>query len=85
MPRRDNDWKYRAELTDQNGRFLLRGIVPGDYRIVGWNCGDDFDWSDADQLKPYESKGMSLSVEEGDRKTVQLKVIDTVSASQGSQ
>ena len=84
-PHRDHDWEYRAETTDQNGRFLLRGIVPGDYRIFSWNCADDFDWSDAEQLKPYESKGMSVSVEEGDRKTVQLKVIDTVSASQASQ
>jgi hypothetical protein len=84
-PHRDHDWKYRAEVTDQNGRFSLRGIVPGDYRIFSWNCGDDFDWYDAEQLKPYESKGVTVSVEEGDRKTVQLKVIETANASQASQ
>jgi hypothetical protein len=84
-PRRDHDWEYRAERTDQNGRFLLRGMVPGDYRVFSWNCGDDFDWYDAEQLKAYESKGISVSVEEGDRKTVQLKVIETVNASQASQ
>jgi hypothetical protein len=84
-PHRDRDWEYRAERTDQNGRFLLRGIVPGDYRVFSWNCGDDFDWYDAEQLKPYESKGMSVSVEEGDRKTVQLKVIETENASQAKQ
>jgi hypothetical protein len=84
-PHRDHDWEYRAERTDQNGRFLLRGIAPGDYRVFSWNCGDDFDWYDAEQLKPYESKGVSVSVEEGDRKTVQLKVIETVNFSQASQ
>jgi len=84
-PHRDRDWEYRAERTDQNGRFLLPGIVPGTYRVFSWNCGDDFDWYDAEQLKPYESKGMSVSVEEGDRKTVQLKVIETENASQAQQ
>ena len=82
VPHRDIKWKYRAEVTDQNGRFLLRGIVPGEYRIFSWNSDVDFDWYDAEQLKPYESKGVPISVEAGDRKTVQLKVIDTESASQ---
>jgi len=27
-PHRDNEWWYRAELTDQNGRFLLRAWCP---------------------------------------------------------
>ena len=84
-PHRDIDWKYRAEVTDQNGRFLLRGIVPGEYRIFSWDSIDDFDWYDAEQLKPYESKGMSIRVEEGDRKTVQLKVIETANVSQRNQ
>jgi hypothetical protein len=82
VPHRDIKWKYRAEVTDQNGRFLLRGIVPGEYRIFSWNSDVDFDWYDAEQLKPYESKGVPISVEAGDRKTMQLKVIDTESASQ---
>jgi protocatechuate 3,4-dioxygenase beta subunit len=84
-PHRDHDWEYRAETTDQNGRFLLRGIVPGDYRLFSWNCGDDFDWYDREQLKPYESKGVRVSVEEGDRKTIQLEVLETENASQARQ
>jgi hypothetical protein len=84
-PHRDNDWKYRAEVTDQNGRFLLRGIVPGEYRIFSWDSDVDFDWYDAQQLKPYESKGVPISVDVDDQKTVQLKVIETENASQASQ
>ena len=85
VPHRDIKWKYRAEVTDQNGRFLLRGIVPGEYRIFSWNSDVDFDWYDAEQLKPYESKGVPISVEAGDRKAVQLKVIETENASQVRQ
>jgi protocatechuate 3,4-dioxygenase beta subunit len=84
-PHRDNEWRYRAELTDQNGRFLLRGIVPGEYRIFSWDSDVDFDWYDAEQLNPYESKGVPLSVAAGDRKTMQLKVIEIENASQARQ
>jgi hypothetical protein len=76
-PHRDQQWRYRSETTDQNGKFLLRGLLPGEYRIFSWDSGDDFDWYNADQLKPYESKGVSVSVQEGDRKTVQLTAITT--------
>jgi protocatechuate 3,4-dioxygenase beta subunit len=82
---RDNEWKYRAELTDQNGGFLLRGLVPGEYRIFSWDSGDDFDWYDPEELKPYESSGVPISVEEGDRKRVQLKVIEREKPSQARQ
>ena len=82
---RDNERRHRSELTDQNGRFLLRGIAPGEYKIFSWDSIDDFDWYDAEQVKPYESKGARISVEEGDRKTVQLTVIETENASQAKQ
>jgi len=84
-PHCDQQWKYRSVVTDQNGRFLLQGIVPGEYRIFSWDSGDDFNWYDTEQLKPYESKGVSISVQEGDRKTVQLQVIEIENASQTRQ
>ena len=84
-PHRDNEWRYRAELTDQNGRFLLRGMVPGEYRIFSWDSDVDLNWYDAGQLKPYESKGVPLSVAAGDRKTLQLNVIETENTSQARQ
>jgi hypothetical protein len=78
-PFRNQEWKYRAAATDQNGRFLLRGIMPGKF---SWGSADDFDWYDREQLKPYESRGVSISVQDGDRKTVQLTVIETENAAQ---
>lgn len=75
-PSRNQEWKYREEVTDQNGRFLLRGIVPGKYRIFSLDCADDFDWYDPEQLKPYESKGVSIEIQEGDKETLQLTVIE---------
>jgi len=34
------------------------------------------DWQDADFLKPYEDKGVSVHLEEGDRKSVDLTLIE---------
>ena len=59
--------------------------MPGEYRIFSWDSDVDLDWYDAEQLKPYESKGVAISAEAGDRKTVQLKVIETENASQARQ
>ena len=81
-PLRDEKSRYRAEVTDQNGRFLLRGLLPGEYRVFSWDSADDFDWYDAEQLKPYESRGVPISVQEGDRKTLELNVIETQKAVQ---
>jgi hypothetical protein len=82
---RDNEWKYRHETTDQNGRFTLRGIVPGDYKVFSWDSPDDFDWYDAEMVKPYESRGTSVSIAEGDRKSLQLTVIGTMKSPRSSQ
>jgi protocatechuate 3,4-dioxygenase beta subunit len=84
-PLRDEKWKYRAEVTDQNGRFVLRGLLPGEYRVFSWDSADDFDWYDVEQIKPYESRGVSISVQEGDRKTLQLNVIETQKGVQAEQ
>ena len=84
-PFRNQDWRYRAEITDQNGRFLLRGILPGKYRVFSWDSAVDFDWYDPEQTKPYEGRGISVDLQEADRKTVQLTVIETENASQAKR
>jgi protocatechuate 3,4-dioxygenase beta subunit len=85
VPYRDEEWKYSQGVTDQNGQFQLRGLVPGDYRIFSWDSVDDFDYYDQEQLKPYESKGLPISVQQGDRKKVQLTLNEIKNASQARQ
>jgi hypothetical protein len=80
-PNRENKRRYKYALTDQNGKFTLRGIAPGEYRIFSWNPDLDMDWFDAECVKQYESKGVPMSVEEADRKAVQLNLIEAESSS----
>ena len=81
-PHRDIQDKYRSTTTDQNGKFTLNGIAPGDYKLFSWDSVEqsgryDVDWSDPEWLKPYETKGESIHFDEADKKSVNLTVIET--------
>jgi hypothetical protein len=81
-PFRQESSDYQDTRTDQNGHFFLKGIVPGDYELFSWDAVEWDDWRDADFLKPYEGKGVSIRLEEGDHKTIDLNLIETSSDSQ---
>ena len=82
---REQSSNYAAAKTDQNGHFLLKGILPGDYKLFSWDSVEEGDWYDADFLKPFEDKGVSIRLEEGDRKSIGLNLIETSSNSQLKQ
>jgi protocatechuate 3,4-dioxygenase beta subunit len=66
---------YKAGTTDQYGRFDLRGIAPGDYKLFSWQEAEDGAWEDPEFLKPFEGQGERVSLREGDQKTVHLRAI----------
>lgn len=69
--------EYAEARTDQNGHFLLKGIKPGDYKLFSWDAVEEGDWYDSDFLKPFEEKGVSAHLEEGDHKRIDLTLIET--------
>jgi protocatechuate 3,4-dioxygenase beta subunit len=75
-PRRNLRRFYRSETTDQNGRFTLESVAPGDYKVFCWESAEDEDWTDQDWMKPYEGKGVAIHLEEGEQRTVELSVIE---------
>ncbi len=66
---------YREERTDQNGAFSLKGVTPGDYKLLAWEDIETGAYQDPEFLKKYESKAESLSLKPSDRRAVQLKMI----------
>jgi protocatechuate 3,4-dioxygenase beta subunit len=47
---------FRFTRTDQHGEFTMRGIAPGDYKLVAWQADIEIDAIyDADYMKPYLS------------------------------
>ena len=67
--------RYRKTVADQNGRFTLRGISPGDYTLLAWENVDGDAYYNPEFLKAYEGQGSTLRISDGDRKTAQLESI----------
>jgi hypothetical protein len=70
--------RYRKAITDQSGRFTLRGLPPGDYTLFAWESIDGEAYFNPEFLKSYEGQGKALHLNEGDRASVQLKAIPAV-------
>ena len=66
---------YRKTVSDQSGRFSLRGIRPGDYTVLAWESVDGEAYYNPEFLKLYEGQGSALRVSEGDRKSLQVQVV----------
>lgn len=67
--------------SDGNGKFSIRGVAPGSYRILAWeevNAQELF--AQADTLKTFAGQGDALKVEESGKYTVYPKLIPAESA-----
>lgn len=67
--------RFQRVDTDQNGRFIFKGVVPGEYKLYAWEEREDAANEDPDFMKLHESAGEAVSVKEGGHVTKQLTVI----------
>jgi hypothetical protein len=66
---------FRAVTTDQNAQYDLRGLAPGKYKLFSWDGVERGAWEDEDFLKPFEEKGVTVEVVDGDAKAADLSLI----------
>jgi len=66
---------YQRVATDQEGRFRIRNLVPGEYKLYGWEEVPPYAWMDPDFMRGVENKGEPVSVAEGSVQTVQARLI----------
>ena len=78
--RRDETRFYKQASTDQQGRFSIKGITPGEYKLFTLEDVEYGAYEDPEFLKPIESKGVPVTIREGSRETLKLKVIATEKA-----
>ncbi len=68
---------YGHGMTDAKGRFLLRGLSPGEYTVVALEDFEE-DLRQPEVMKKYEGKGERVTVEEGAKKSVTLKIMERI-------
>jgi hypothetical protein len=66
---------YKTAITDSSGRWEVEGIAPGEYRIFAWEEIEADAWQDAEVLRLYETQGRRLTVYEGEKHELTLRVI----------
>jgi Carboxypeptidase regulatory-like domain len=76
-PRRSIHRYYQSTDVDRSGHYTLKGIPPGSYKLFGFDHADEVGYLDPASLQPYENSGQPVHFDEGDRRTVQLKLIPT--------
>ena len=66
---------YRAVEADDAGRFRFKTVVPGEYRVYGWETVLQYAWMDPDVMRPLKNKGEAVSILEGSPQSVQVSII----------
>jgi len=66
--------RYRTFTTDESGRFQLKGIPPGGYRLFAWEDVDAGAWFNPQFLANYERGARPLQLVEGQQVSVDLAV-----------
>jgi len=72
---RDRQDLYKTASTDQEGRFTIRGITPGEYRVFAWEDIEPFSYYDAGVLRQYEQQGKLIRIQESSAEVVDVKLI----------
>jgi 5-hydroxyisourate hydrolase-like protein (transthyretin family) len=72
---RDRADLFKAAATDQSGRFSMKDIAPGDYKLFSWENLENFGYFEPDFIRKYELQGKPVRVEEGAKLNVDTKVI----------
>jgi hypothetical protein len=67
---------YRSTISDVNGKFILRGIAPGNYHVYAWSDLPGEAYRNAEFLKPYEDKGRPVHIERASRNSADVTVLD---------
>jgi len=66
---------FRGANTDQNGKFTVANLAPGEYRAFSWEGIDNNAFYDPDFLKQYEALGKAITVAESSNSNIDVKLI----------
>jgi hypothetical protein len=80
FPADERRWKQgggryvQTALPGRDGRYRIAGVVPADYYIIALDKVEQGEWYEPGFFERVRSKATSVSISEGEAKTVDLKV-----------
>jgi len=74
-PQPDRTDLYKVATTDQGGAFTMKNISPGQYRAYAWSDLEPGAHFDSEFMKPHESRGEKVTLEDNGAVQLQLKMI----------
>jgi len=78
--RRSRESYYKTVLSGGDGHFAFYSLPPGEYKLFAWEEMEAGAYMDPEFIQPQESKGQAVTVQEGDKLNVQVKLIPAESA-----
>jgi Carboxypeptidase regulatory-like domain len=63
----------KTGVTDQYGRFSIRGVVPGNYKVFAWEDLEPNIYFDPSFMEQYESQGIPVRIDQDSRVMVSVK------------
>lgn len=69
---------YPSTTADQQGRFRFSSVTPGAYKVYAWEEIDDTGHWDPDYIRPFESQGERVELDEGGHGSATPKRISAV-------
>jgi protocatechuate 3,4-dioxygenase beta subunit len=73
--RRGQSRFFRRAITDASGRFTMKGIIPGDYKVLALDGVDRTSLNDPDFLEQFADRGESVHLQEGSAQDVRLNTV----------
>jgi hypothetical protein len=63
---------YKTTSTDTEGRFEVKNLPPGEYKVFALAGFEKDAWLDPEFFKPYEERGLTINVGEGKVFTLEM-------------
>jgi hypothetical protein len=66
---------YQTATTGPGGTFTFRGVMPGDYKVFGWDNLEPNAQLNTEYMRNYQDRGTALRIGPSERATMSLRQI----------
>lgn len=73
--RRQNRMRYHSVTTDENGKFSVRSVAPGAYKVFAWDSAPASAYFNPGYIARYEDRGRPISAARESTIMVDLQAI----------